>query len=287
MPYSVMGLDPSNNYGIGYDANGNILTMRQDAPRIGSSNIVMDALHYFYCPNSNKLKFVGNEFSDSNSRLGNFHDSPGGFWADDYGYDVNGNMTIDLNKNIGSQGSINTITGLVSSGAGIIYNHLNLPRIITVAGKGTIEYVYDAAGNKLKKIITEGSKVTTTLYMFGNYINDTLQFLPLEQGRIRPAANSTDPFVYDYFIKDQLGNVRMVLTEENRQDAYPAATMEATNSTTEEALYANITNTRNDLPSGYPTDTYTNTNYKVAKTNGSGNKIGPAIALKVMAVMCM
>jgi hypothetical protein len=94
-------------------------------------------------------------------------------------------------------------------------------------------------------------------------------------------------FVYDYFIKDHLGNVRMVLTEENRQDAYPAATMETASSATEEALYANITNTRNDLPGGYPTDTYTNTNYKEAKTNGSGNKIGPAIALKVMAVMCV
>jgi hypothetical protein len=63
--------------------------------------------------------------------------------------------------------------------------------------------------------------------------------------------------------------------------------METASSATEEVLYANITNTRNDLPIGYPTDTYTSTNYKVAKTNGSGNKIGPAIALKVMAVMCV
>ncbi len=34
---------------------------------------------------------------------------------------------------------------------------------------------------------------------------------------------------------------------------------------------------------GYPTDTYTNPNNNVAKVNGSGNKIGPSIILKVMA----
>ena len=37
------------------------------------------------------------------------------------------------------------------------------------------------------------------------------------------------------------------------------------------------------LPSGYPTDTYTNPNNKVAKVQGDGNKIGPSIVLKVMA----
>jgi hypothetical protein len=37
------------------------------------------------------------------------------------------------------------------------YNHLNLPVSITVAGKGTIEYVCDNAGIKLKKIVTEDS----------------------------------------------------------------------------------------------------------------------------------
>ncbi len=54
---------------------------------------------------------------------------------DDYSYDVNGNLTLDKNKSISS----------------ITYNHLNLPQVITVTGKGTITYTYDAAGNKLKK----------------------------------------------------------------------------------------------------------------------------------------
>ena len=33
-------------------------------------------------------------------------------------------------------------------------------------------------------------------------------------------------FEYNYFVKDHLGNVRMVLTEEVKQDVYPVATLE-------------------------------------------------------------
>jgi hypothetical protein len=50
-------------------------------------------------------------------------------------------------------------------------------------------------------------------------------------------------FEYDYMLKDYLGNVSMVLTEEQQVDQYPAATMETAQTTTEESLYANL-NTR-------------------------------------------
>jgi hypothetical protein len=92
--------------------------------------------------------------------------------------------------------------------------------------------------------------------------------------------------VCDYFLKDHLGNVRSVITEEQKTDAYPPATMESANSTTENALYNNIDATRygRNTVSGYPTsDTYTAPNDYVAKVNGSGNKIGPSLLLKVMA----
>jgi hypothetical protein len=85
-------------------------------------------------------------------------------------------------------------------------------------------------------------------------------------------------------IKDHLGNVRMVLTEEQQTDQYPAATMETADAGRDTIYYSNINEARNDLPAGYPTDTsYSNPNQKVAKVNGSGNKIGPGIVLKVMA----
>jgi RHS repeat-associated protein len=87
----------------------------------------------------------------------------------------------------------------------------------------------------------------------------------------------------DYFVKDHLGNVRMVLTEEQKTDAYPAATMESASATTEEALYSNVNTTRVDKPSGYPYDSYLDPHYKVSKVRGDGQKIGPGMVLKVMA----
>ncbi|MCG2618226.1 hypothetical protein LZZ85_28280, partial [Terrimonas sp. NA20] len=83
-------------------------------------------------------------------------------------------------------------------------------------------------------------------------------------------------------IKDHLVNVRMVLTDEQKQDAYPAATMELAQATAEDQFYANLSTTRVDRPSGY-TDTYTNPNDKVSKVRGDGNRVGPAMLLKVMA----
>ena len=82
------------------------------------------------------------------------------------------------------------------------------------------------------------AKTTTTLYISGAvYQNDTLQFIGHEEGRIRfkPASGSVVASLqYDYFLKDHLGNVRMVLTEEQQQDQYPASTLEG--STTAGAL---------------------------------------------------
>ena len=271
---------------LSFDANGNIRTMDQKGWKIGGS-VTIDSLAYNYTAASNKLLNVIDRSNDVNTKLGDFRSSSLYMAAlgtktnaaTDYTYDGNGNLTRDLNKDISTH----------DGAAGIEYNYLNLPQKITVKAsdatdKGTVEYVYDAGGNKLKKVTTEGSKVTTTLYLFGNYVNDTLQYLPQEEGRIRTTPGDAS-FNYDYFIKDHLGNVRMVLTDEQKVDGYPAATMEVADSSTQNLFYANLSASRSDLPSGYPTDSYTSPNNKVAKLNGGtgGTKVGPAIVLKVMA----
>lgn len=59
--------------------------------------------------------------------------------------------------------------------------------------------------------------------------------------------------------------------------------MESASLANEQTIYSNLSTTRVAKPADYPTDTYTATNAFVAKTNGSGNKIGPSMVIKVMA----
>ena len=158
------GIDPTT----AYDANGNIKRMQQWGLKLNSSSQI-DDLSYQYLPNSNKLQSVTEaSLGSTDNKLGDFTDK--NITNDDYSYDVNGNLNLDKNKNISA----------------ITYNYLNLPESITVTGKGTITYTYDAAGNKLQKQVAEtGQPTKTTLYLGGIYENDQLQFIGHEEGRIR------------------------------------------------------------------------------------------------------
>ena len=67
----------------------------------------------------------------------------------------------------------------------------------------------------MQKQTVEGSTVTTTLYMGGIvYQNNVLQFIAHEEGRIR-VNSSNNGYVFDYYLKDQLGNTRMTITDDN------------------------------------------------------------------------
>ncbi len=84
-------------------------------------------------------------------------------------------------------------------------------------------------------------------------------------------------------LKDHLGNVRAVLTDEAQTDDYPAATMEDDNASLENLYYTNIDETRDDRPGEMPADYSTTPNDKVARVHGTDQKIGPGILLKVQA----
>jgi RHS repeat-associated protein len=271
------------NVTTAYDANGNILQMQQWGLKLNTSPQI-DNLTYLYQTSSNKLARVTDANNDPNTKLGDFKDGSN-TGTDDYSYDVNGNLGLDNNKNISS----------------ITYNHLNLPSVITITGMGTITYTYDAAGNKLRKVTIDNTispaKTTTTDYMTGAvYENNVLQFIGHEEGRIRPG---TSGFNFDYFIKDHLGNVRIVLTEELKQDKYPVASLEDAKVNTEDDYY---TVDQSKIVSGSTVtglSTYTNDNgignnpsdpsfegansAKLYKLNSTTNKTGLGITLKVMA----
>lgn len=260
---------------ISYDENGNIQSMIQKGLKVNTSPTI-DSLTYSYETNSNQLIKVTDGVADPETTLGDFHDGTNGS-ANDYAYDSTGSLTQDANKGIHL----------------IHYNYLHLPDSISIPLKGYITFTYDATGNKLRKVVTDKTvnpnKVTRTNYIAGFvYHNDTLEYFPTEEGRVRyvpPTTAKPAAWVYDYFEKDHLGNVRMVLTEETGQDVY-AATMEDATAAQENALFDNVSTTKYTKPTpGFDSD---GSNHYVSKLDGSAGsgttpRVGPSLVLKVMA----
>ncbi len=176
---------------ISYDKNGNLLTLNRAKKGSPSAGAAMDYLTYSYDA-GNKLVQVEDQWTNA----GGFED--GSNTGNDYEYDVNGNMTNDHNKGISS----------------ITYNHLNLPETVSISnseGTGTIAYIYDATGAKLKKIVTEGSSITNTEYASGYvYKNNQLQYLSTPEGYATPNGSF---YRYVYQFKDHLDNVRLSFAE--------------------------------------------------------------------------
>jgi RHS repeat-associated protein len=275
-------------HSIAYDLNGNILKMNQMGMKPTSSSLnsssLIDSLVYGYNSNTNKLNYVTDKVNDTTAKLGDFTEKTNNT-SQDYWYDGNGNLTQDNNKSISS----------------IHYNYLNLPDSITFTGKGAIRYIYDASGTKLQKITTDNlaNKQTVITYAgsgvyqysrpltaTGAVAIDTLQYLAQEEGRIRPKTfGRVDTVSYDYFVKDHLGNIRMVLTDEVQSDKYTVASLENATIANERLYYTGVDTGRvnKNTVAGYPTDTYTSPNDYIQKLNGNGPKIGTGILLKVMA----
>jgi RHS repeat-associated protein len=188
----LLGSSGLNGYvetenGLTYDKNGNIKTLVR-------GGAVLDNLNYTY---------LGNRLSTVNDASGSNLGVKSG--ASSYGYDGNGNMTNDGNR-----------------GATLTYNYLNLPKTVTMAGK-TFIYDYDAAGSK-HKYVTD----TMTVKYAGGFeyrqvgaANQLFRF-SLQEGQAVLRGNKVS---FEYFLKDHLGNVRVVFNAKGetlqRTDYYP------------------------------------------------------------------
>jgi RHS repeat-associated protein len=310
------------NANTAYDENGNILRMQQWGYKLGGSSQI-DDLRYTYNANSNKLKSVYDFQNNEITTLGDFRTSTlhpnktlayptngSAYTRLDYTYDVDGNMVKDLNKDI------DDVTT-----DGITYNYMHLPTLIKVkktstTSKGTIAYIYDAAGNKLEKVLTEIVPVTTanpngtiskrTTYLngfiyeantpalAGGTTNPLLQFFGHEEGRVRLKRTTvsnvtTTSYVVDYMLKDHLGNVRTVLTDEQQTDIYQA-TMETSAQGFEQALFGpTILSKQVDKPVGFDNDAANTKVCMLSPRRSSATSqsftadIGPGVLLKVMA----
>ncbi|WP_276529206.1 RHS repeat domain-containing protein, partial [Tenacibaculum maritimum] len=197
---------------LDYDKNGNINRLFRN----GVYNTVygrVDDLSYGYIGNqltkvtengSSLIKSEG--FKDINNAI-------------DYTYDVNGNMTKDLNKGI----------------TNISYNHLNLPTKIHFRKGRSIDYKYDARGVKLEKEARgEYGDPSSTQYA-GNYIYKKnpgrgaqlkLAFFNHPEGYVSPknASDISQGFKYVYQYKDHLGNVRLSYTDQDKDGVITPST---------------------------------------------------------------
>jgi RHS repeat-associated protein len=309
--FSVSG----RNGKIEYDLNGNLLYMLQKGVIPGNATpVAVDDLQYSYYDFSNRLKkVVDANVTTTNGKLDDFSDGSNGS-NDDYVYDDNGNLVIDLNKNAKE---LNNTPGA----NGIRYNHLDKPEEIRIAGKGTINIVYDADGVRLQKKYTPENSSTTTITTYINefvYKGDDLQYINTEEGRLRvmqtiSQSNGYDVLnidgnidmpgskrgAYDYFIRDYLGNVRMILTEETHSGGN-AATMETQRAANEEPVFGQVDANGNptsanevaarfavaNIPGQSSNNGWQNSNIgnHVSRIgNLAGSKIGPNALLKVMA----
>lgn len=187
---------------INYDANGNILTIKQKGAVSQSGGVysygLIDDLNYTY--DGNILKSVVDFTADGSNERKDFKDGNTtdlvGVSNIEYLYDANGNMIADLNKDMI-----------------ILYNHMNMPSKITFSSGNIIEYIYDPFGVKrLQKISTYNSSAnsysTITKKYVGNVLfeNGNISYIVNEEGISQKVAST---YIMQYSLKDHLGNLRM------------------------------------------------------------------------------
>ncbi len=225
------GLGDHSVEGLVYDHNGNIqhLTRLQ---RLGAIDHIIDQLSYTY-DKSNQLLAVADAGSTTSymdedqpkvaeARDLGFYD--GASRSNEYIYDDNGNMTKDFNKGITS----------------IRYNHLNLPEAVALDDGTIVNYLYDAAGVKLRKTVNSGDNGYEVDYSGDvQYKDGELDFVRHAEGRAvyqgSEEAEELEEFSYEYNLTDHLGNVRVVVSD-LEQYTY-LLTMESENASIEEDQY--------------------------------------------------
>lgn len=239
---------PNGMYAYGeqlsYDLNGNITDLgRGGIYQYNWENAYTPDHDFLVLDNLNSSDYVGNQiqsYYDSGidayyTGALDFKSNPN--YATQYYYDNNGNMIANFNKNIPT----------------IQYNQLNLPETVQFSYGQMVSYSYDATGKKtfvIRRTPTQTSlpamPLGSTLYLNNTpgytvastiatmyldnaiYENGTMSSTGgLQTGAITKlqipdgilsrtnSISSVPTFKRNYYIKDHLGNVRVVLDETN------------------------------------------------------------------------
>mgnify|MGYP001113059168 CR=1 FL=1 len=181
------GTSLNNEFIYQYDKMDRLVngSMVNTNPSLGPA--MREVLNYDNMGNINQLGRDGgtmNQYHYDGNRLQRIDNVAG-----NYAYDANGNVTLDGR------------TGMQFS-----YNTMNLPSGAVGNGKN-IQYVYDASGNKLRKIVAENGLTTVREYIDGiEYEGNNIDIIHTEEGVAQ--RNGDNSYSYHYNLPDHLGNVR-------------------------------------------------------------------------------
>jgi RHS repeat-associated protein len=181
-----------NENNINYSANGNIIGLSRNRDKSGTAATI-DNLTYTY--SGNKLTGVSDS-APSTHKSDGFDD--GITSAIEYTYNKNGFLVSDSNKGIN----------------GITYTRQDLPSQIDIGTGNSIQYTYSAGGGQMT-VNYQGNT--------GNFPNKTLQYvgeLVFEGTTLKEISHGAGrvlvdgDFRYQYYLRDYLGNTRVVLQED-------------------------------------------------------------------------
>lgn len=227
--------DWQGNYdeSLSYDKMGNVQSLLRCGLLDDGSYGLIDNLSYSY--HGNQLLKV-DDAANGPYYQGAFHFVDGADEAVEYEYDANGNMVRDLNKCISS----------------ISYDLNNQPRKIEYNDGRNASYVYDAEGNKLsvsynltamssaqpQMPVMQSTDVASanvsngqkTIDYCGNIIYDGDETMILNDVGYA-LCNKDNNFSFHYYLKDHLGNNRVVVSEDGEieqvNDYYPTGALMA------------------------------------------------------------
>ena len=187
MQYFKYGYDKLNRLTNSVHSNGTLLN---------------EMMTYDVMGNITRLERGGNSnpiiYNYQNANQSNVLESVSGGLNRNYIYDVNGNLYKD-----GTGGGANTWS----------YNHLNLP--VSITGDITVNYTYNAIGEKLK---STGSGINRDYVNGIHYENGVLKFIATETGRAVRIGN-TQNYRYEHNLSDHLGNVRVTIDDQGHNVA--------------------------------------------------------------------
>lgn len=179
--YKTTGKVGYFNEALGYDLMGNIVTLNRKA-----NNTLIDQLNYTYANNNQS-----NQLAVINDQSGNAEGLANGIT--NYTYNDNGNLLSDDRKALQFH-----------------YNILNLPKLVKrVTDNQTIQYIYDATGRKLRKLVAGSNRDYVDGIEYGH--NGDIDFFLTQEGRVVKNGNT---YSYEYFLKDHLGNTRVMVKQD-------------------------------------------------------------------------